>query len=532
MAQGPEGSIVTNWRRGSAGITAALKYGSDPSGEDVHAVSIPWESARTHASEGGSENQTGRGFVPVPDAKPLDVELVDQLGQPAGLKAIVDAGITADLAREILGNAQSVEIAADVLSYVYDHRDRHGVLPKTEVILHHLGYQPFGEPSFETGEFLRQWKHREMDIRGRRGIKDLARTWRDDPDAALRTFHRMVEEFDRRTHGINEGVVITPLASVEYQPVSWLWEDFIPTRAVTILSGEPGVNKSTLAFGIAAGLSTGKSGVPANSLILTTEDSYQMTVVPRLRAAGADMSRIFALEKRRNGLIGHLQFPEDLSDLYKAVKAYDARLVVIDPLMGHLSGNVDSWKEQSIRRIMSELYHIADETDCAVLSINHLTKNINNNALNRVGGSMGIVAASRSVLLMGKNPDDESQRVLSSTKLNISKAPPARIYALEGVTIDTPDGPVESMRLKFVTTTELTSDEVLRAHRKTALEKADQLLYELLDEDGDPVQLDTIKERAAAEGINWRNVQQARTNIARIVTERDEAGATTWALRS
>jgi hypothetical protein len=285
-----------------------------------------------------------------------------------------------------------------------------------------------------------------------------------------------------------------------------------------------------LAFGIAAGVTSGKSGDPGTALILTTEDSYQLTVLPRLQAAGADLSKVFALEKRRNGLTGHLQFPDDLPDLYEAVRKHQARLVVIDPLMGHLTGNVDSWKEQSIRRVMSELYHIADETDCAILSINHLNKSTTSNALQRVGGSMGITAASRSVLLMAKNPLDPDQRVLTSTKLNIGQEPPGLIYELEQVELETPAGPVQSMRLVRVGTTSMSSDEVLRPERTTAAERAEDLLYEILAEDGDAVPKADIEARAAEVGLKWRVVQEARTRIRRIASDRDENGNTTWRL--
>jgi predicted ATP-dependent serine protease len=95
-------------------------------------------------------------------------------------------------------------------------------------------------------------------------------------------------------------------AEVDPEPVEWLWEGFLAKRTVTILSGEPGVNKSTMAYGIAAGLSVGKSGKPANSLVLTTEDSFPMTVRPRLEAAGADLTRIRFLEKRRNGFVSQV----------------------------------------------------------------------------------------------------------------------------------------------------------------------------------------------------------------------------------
>lgn len=45
---------------------------------------------------------------------------------------------------------------------------------------------------------------------------------------------------------------------VELQLVQWLWEPYIPFGKITIIQGDPGEGKTTLALRLAAACSTGE----------------------------------------------------------------------------------------------------------------------------------------------------------------------------------------------------------------------------------------------------------------------------------
>src|SRR4051794_30180595 len=55
---------------------------------------------------------------------------------------------------------------------------------------------------------------------------------------------------------------------------------------------------------------------------------------------------------------------------------------------------------------------------CAVVLVRHLTRRGGRHALYRGGGSTGIVAATRSALMVGRPPDDPNLRVLRQTRSN------------------------------------------------------------------------------------------------------------------
>ena len=79
----------------------------------------------------------------------------------------------------------------------------------------------------------------------------------------------------------------------------------------------------------------------------------------------------------------------------------------------------------------------SEDSGAALLVIRHLNKGASTNAIYRGGGSIGITGAARSVMLVGKDPDDESgeRRILAMTKSNLAAQAPALAYHVES-----PDG--------------------------------------------------------------------------------------------
>lgn len=156
----------------------------------------------------------------------------------------------------------------------------------------------------------------------------------------------------------------TLLSEVQTKPVQWLWDGRIPFGKVTLLDGEPGSGKSLLAVDIAARVSRGasmplsrtKPHGPQNVVIFNDDDNLSDTLRPRLEAAGADLSRIRAVDC---GLT-----PADVQEIRPA-------LIVVDPLSVYLclEGAVPP------RQVLKKLGALARETGAAVLAVQSLPKN-------------------------------------------------------------------------------------------------------------------------------------------------------------
>ncbi len=126
--------------------------------------------------------------------------------------------------------------------------------------------------------------------------------------------------------------------------------------------------------------------------------------------------------------------PHDIPWLEKAIQRKAARLVVIDPLMSFLDGAVNSWSDQDVRGALAPLAALAERTGSAILILRHLNKATGMSAIHRGGGSVGIIGAARSGLLVAKHPDNpDHERVLTSIKSNLGPLMPSLRYQLTAI---------------------------------------------------------------------------------------------------
>lgn len=266
------------------------------------------------------------------------------------------------------------------------------------------------------------------------GVEDFL----DAPDNASAAETPLSEHDDQSMQTAQEVGVL--LSDVAVEAVEWLWYGRIPLGMITVLDGDPGLGKSTLSLDFAARVTQGRAFPddklrigPAGVVLLSAEDDLSNTVRPRLDAAGADVSRVLALREvldddtRRPPVL-----PGDLPWVRAAIQRVAAKLVIIDPLFAFLGGNIDTNKDDQVRRGLHPFMLLASETGAAIVIVRHLNKNnTGGNPLYRGGGSIGIVGAARSGLLVARDPGDPDKRVIASTKCNLAPEVPSIAYHIE-----------------------------------------------------------------------------------------------------
>jgi len=323
------------------------------------------------------------------------------------------------------------------------------------------------------------------------------------------------------------------LDSVKPERVTWLWPGRLPFGKLAVLDGDPGLGKSTVALDIGARVSTGRpmpdgtgGGDPAGVVIVSAEDGLADTIVPRLLLAGADLERIVALDACPDDEGGHpFTMPEDLHWLEQAVYGIEARFVFMDPLMAFLSGNTNSHRDQDIRRVLARVHSLAENTGAAVLVIRHLNKTPGGPAVYRGGGSIGIIGAARSGLLVARDPDDESRRVLASIKSNLCLPPESLSFRLESV-----DG--GAARVVWEGTSAHRADALLAMpgtdDERRAIDDARDFLLTVLD-DG-PVASSQVKTEAKSAAISDITLRRAKAALGVLSRKEGMAGGWVWSL--
>jgi len=203
--------------------------------------------------------------------------------------------------------------------------------------------------------------------------------------------------------------------------VEYLDDGRIPRGAMTILMGDPAVGKSMSSLAIAT------RWAKRRVILLTAEDALAQVVRPRLDMLGADASRYEVLAGMRDedalDSSGDRApaLPQDLWALEEALSGGLYDLVIIDPINAFLPGDLDAHRDVAVRSVLAPLASLAERTGVAVLVIMHLTKGGRDRALYRAQGSIAYVAAARSVLLAGIDPQDSTgrRRVMLHVKNNM-----------------------------------------------------------------------------------------------------------------
>jgi hypothetical protein len=286
--------------------------------------------------------------------------------------------------------------------------------------------------------------------------------------------------------------VLVEASKLKPESVSWAWRNRLAFGKLNVVAGDPGLGKSTLLLEIAALHSIGgeypcgEGRAPqCETLILTAEDGLRDTMIPRLIAAGADLSKIRFLvgTKLEGGDEENLfDLARDISALREVFKSNpNIRFLIIDPLTAYL-GATKAKENSEVRRVLAPLVKLVEETGVMVIANNHLNKGAGK-ALYRVLDSIAFVAVGRIVHLVIKDADNPDNRKFICDKTNIGSRPMGLSYFVQKVWIPGEHGEeIETSRICWGTEhINETADEALGAHSDpTAADDAVEFLKILL----------------------------------------------------
>ena len=354
------------------------------------------------------------------------------------------------------------------------------------------------------------------------GSEDFVKAWGKAIEAASPIAVVLQELADAESESVEVAIelgrspVITRLSDVEPEEIDWLIEPYLALGKLSLLDGDPGKGKTTLALWMAARLSRGDLGFalgqggavePQNVLYLTGEDDLADTIRPRLDSMGANAAKIAALEGRRDESPQPVPISfQDVDVIRSAIECERPKLVVVDPLTSFLGSGVDMYRANEVRPVVAAIAGLAAEYRCSILLIRHLKKaRVGGSALHGGIGSVDFTAIVRTQLLFGSDPEDPERLILAQSKCNLGKMGRSLAFRFsdEGV-------------FEFEEESSLTADDILSASSPSSAdirpaEVAEAFIRQQLE--GGARQSKQLEQNAKLEGISARTLNRAKKKL-------------------
>lgn len=325
------------------------------------------------------------------------------------------------------------------------------------------------------------------------------------------------------------------LEDVVEKEVSWLWDRRVPWASVTLIAGDGAAGKSTLSQQIGTHMTNGESPKGGGELdrargvvLLSGEEDAAAVIRPRMRLAGADLSKVMVLSTEEAGFT----LPSGMDELSRICREFDAGMVIVDTGPSFLDPDLKSNLEEDIRRMLRPLRSLAEELRLVVIIICHLNKRDGGDSRQRVMGGAAWVNAARSVLYVGAPPGEDpratGERMVAVEKSNLGAYPPAMGFLIAPAQ--------EDQRYPVVIWNEevegVFASDLVRPPQspedRSALEEAVEFIRSELD-DG-PAPVGDLQKAATRAGISWVTIKRAKKAAGARSEKSALAGGWRWIL--
>ncbi|MFD3425277.1 AAA family ATPase [Nocardia fluminea] len=325
---------------------------------------------------------------------------------------------------------------------------------------------------------------------------------------------------------------ITRGSQVETRRVRWVDEDWIPAASLVLLAGREGLGKSTIAAEKCAQITRGTLvgewfGTPRNVIYLHTEDARDFTVVPRLRAAGADLDRVLFIDVVTElSETGALVLPDDIGELERVVVAERVAFIVLDAATSAMASDLSGKDDRQVRQFLEPLAQLAARRDCVVLGLCHFGKRDGADTGKLILGSIAWSQVARSVLSVAKD-EESGNLIVTNTKGNLAPRTRSMEAVIESTTVATDDGDTEVGVVRWLGETDRDARDLLAgpADDGDGIERteAEAVIVAYLEDFGGSAPAADVLKHARSVGLNDNATKKARIK-AKVRTERQGFG--------
>lgn len=321
-----------------------------------------------------------------------------------------------------------------------------------------------------------------------------------------------------------------------------LWPNKFYVGMAGIIAGMPGEGKSQLAIYMAAVVSRGLAWPDGSGkakqgkvIILSAEDHPEITIVPRLLAAGADVEKVALLHgtKESDNSEKAFNLETDMAELSSMTEKLNAegepvRLVIIDPIAAYLSKD----KNAELRSLWNTINSWAQKYNVCIVVIDHLNKDVSNSsAIGRFHGSIATVANSRSAFLVVPEDEEDATKgfAMVPVKNNLAELGSGWTYKIEKMRVNCACWfePLKTSRIVWLKESETTKNNALKQKKERVTLIAQAMDWIRGELEKGPQYSQQMFERAAFAGHNKNAIERARERLRyehQIVLTRDQFG--------
>jgi hypothetical protein len=341
---------------------------------------------------------------------------------------------------------------------------------------------------------------------------------------------------DGREHRI---LSLTTADKAEAIAVDWWWTNYIPAGKFGLLDGDPGLGKSLITTGLVASATSGRP-LPDGSLptrvggavIFAAEDGYEDTILPRLQAAGADLSRVLVAHAADHG--EPLELPRDIGLVAALMRRMEAVIAIFDPFERYLGADIIKGREQ--RLALEPVIKCFAELDAVLLGTRHLNQQSGQRALYRGRGDITGIGVSRYGFIVGPDPksQDPKDRVFVPHKVNLVDQDRVRAlrYRVDerDLGVDALGRPLAAAVVTWNGVTDVSADQALGSDSAKPQNTEDLIAQEILPRlESGPLLASVAWELMADFGVKSRDgITRARKKLGIVSTKKGDFTDSAW----
>jgi putative DNA primase/helicase len=311
------------------------------------------------------------------------------------------------------------------------------------------------------------------------------------------------------------------------QPLTWLWENWLPIGMLSLLAARPGTGKSLVALDLCRRIIAGEawpdgSAQPAPGSPCIYVDAENVPAILNRRAEeweswGMDRRLLYPVIPAEEDGIVNLGDDRYRDLLMNMAFRLQPRLIIVDSLRDILPAGESNVED--VRGTLAFLSNLASANDCAVLLVHHLRKSSNGGQLalldsidlDQVSGSGYIGGRARVVLGLtkvqtGAEPDKNGPRKIEIIKTNLGEYPPDMGILFEKM-------PPDGLRLTWTANAPQRYSEEDAPIAPTLRGNAKDWLLAYLAEVGEPVAPKQAVIDAQEVGISQATLYRARAEL-------------------